>query len=79
MTEPDSIGWVADFGRSQPTVTCPIHGSMFRLSDGRVVRGPALTPQPVYEARVSEGMIEVRRAEPPPVLRRPEADTSTGR
>jgi len=45
---------------AQPTVTCPVHGSTFWLTDGRVVRGPATRPQPVYEARVNEGMIEVR-------------------
>ncbi len=44
----------------QPTVTCPIHGSMFWMTDGRVVRGPAGRPQPVFDARVNDGMIEVR-------------------
>lgn len=42
-------------------VTCPWHGSTFRLQDGGVVRGPATRPQPAYETRVSEGRIEVRR------------------
>ncbi|MDA8357838.1 MAG: Rieske (2Fe-2S) protein [Actinomycetota bacterium] len=41
-------------------VTCPWHGSIFRLDDGGVVRGPATTPQPVYETRVADGLIEVR-------------------
>jgi nitrite reductase/ring-hydroxylating ferredoxin subunit len=50
---------------SLPTVTCPVHGSIFRLTDGRVVRGPAGTPQPVYEARVNDGMVEVRPAGSP--------------
>jgi nitrite reductase/ring-hydroxylating ferredoxin subunit/uncharacterized membrane protein len=44
-------------------VTCPWHGSTFRLDDGTVVRGPASNPQPVYEARVDDGMITVRRAD----------------
>ncbi len=43
-------------------VTCPWHGSTFRLDDGIIVRGPATTPQPRYEARVREGKIEVRAA-----------------
>jgi nitrite reductase/ring-hydroxylating ferredoxin subunit len=43
-------------------VTCPWHGSTFRFDDGTVVRGPASNPQPVYEARVDDGMITVRRA-----------------
>ncbi len=44
-------------GRS---ITCPWHGSRFALADGRVLRGPATFPQPVYEARVRNGQIEVR-------------------
>jgi nitrite reductase/ring-hydroxylating ferredoxin subunit/uncharacterized membrane protein len=43
-------------------VTCPWHGSTFRLADGRVVRGPAAASQPVYEARVTDGRVEVRAA-----------------
>jgi nitrite reductase/ring-hydroxylating ferredoxin subunit len=41
-------------------VTCPWHGSSFRLADGSVVRGPATAPQPAFDARVSEGHVEVR-------------------
>ncbi len=41
-------------------VTCPWHGSTFRLSDGKIVRGPASSAQPVYETRVQQGRIEVR-------------------
>lgn len=41
-------------------VTCPWHGSTFRLRDGGIVRGPASVPQPAYETRVQEGRIQVR-------------------
>jgi nitrite reductase/ring-hydroxylating ferredoxin subunit/uncharacterized membrane protein len=41
-------------------VVCPLHGSAFRLEDGSVERGPATYPQPVLEARVNDGSIEVR-------------------
>lgn len=41
-------------------VICPWHGSRFRLKDGGIVNGPATFPQPVYETRVRDGMIEVR-------------------
>ena len=41
-------------------VTCPWHGSIFRLTDGSIVRGPASTPEPHYETRVQDGRIEVR-------------------
>ncbi len=47
-------------GGTQPTVTCPVHGSMFWLTDGRVVRGPASAPQPVFDVREVDGMVEVR-------------------
>lgn len=43
-------------------VRCPWHGSTFKLTDGTVVRGPATRPQPAYEARTSEGQIQIRRA-----------------
>jgi nitrite reductase/ring-hydroxylating ferredoxin subunit/uncharacterized membrane protein len=43
-------------------VRCPWHGSTFRLADGKVVRGPAAASQPVYEARVTDGKVEVRTA-----------------
>lgn len=47
---------------SNPTVTCPVHGSIFRLTDGKIMRGPAMLPQKVYEARANEDVIEVRPA-----------------
>jgi nitrite reductase/ring-hydroxylating ferredoxin subunit/uncharacterized membrane protein len=41
-------------------VTCPWHGSTFRLADGKVVRAPAAASQPVYETRTTDGKIELR-------------------
>ena len=41
-------------------VTCPLHGSTFRLRDGSVVRGPAAASQPTYQVRVADGAIQVR-------------------
>ena len=44
-------------------IVCPFHGARYRLSDGRVRRGPALYDQPTYEIRSIEGGgHEVRRA-----------------
>jgi nitrite reductase/ring-hydroxylating ferredoxin subunit len=40
-------------------VVCPWHGSVFRLTDGAVVHGPAASDQPVLRARVRAGMVEV--------------------
>lgn len=42
-------------------VTCPLHGSVFRLADGANVGGPATAPQPVFETRTADdGGLEVR-------------------
>jgi nitrite reductase/ring-hydroxylating ferredoxin subunit/uncharacterized membrane protein len=47
-------------------VTCPWHGSTFRLSDGAVLHGPATARQPAFEARVTDaGMVQVRPQDPP--------------
>jgi nitrite reductase/ring-hydroxylating ferredoxin subunit len=43
-------------------IECPWHASRFRLTDGRVTRGPALYDQPAYEVRAADGGgYEVRR------------------
>lgn len=41
-------------------VTCPWHGSVFRLTDGAAVHGPATAPAPVFESRVQGGVLESR-------------------
>jgi nitrite reductase/ring-hydroxylating ferredoxin subunit len=42
-------------------VTCPWHGSTFRLADGSVVHGPATARQPAFETRVTDsGSVQVR-------------------
>jgi nitrite reductase/ring-hydroxylating ferredoxin subunit/uncharacterized membrane protein len=42
---------------------CPWHASRFDLETGDVVRGPASVPQPRYEVREADGVLEVRRLE----------------
>ena len=42
-------------------VVCPCHGSRFSLEDGSVQHGPATAPQARLEARIREGVVEVRR------------------
>lgn len=45
---------------SLPTVTCPVHGSVFDLASGAVRRGPATSPVPAYDVRVNGGEIQIR-------------------
>jgi nitrite reductase/ring-hydroxylating ferredoxin subunit/uncharacterized membrane protein len=40
-------------------VVCPWHQSVFSLSTGEVVHGPATAPQPKFESRVTDGGVEV--------------------
>ena len=42
-------------------VTCPWHGSRFRMNDGSVVNGPAVYAEPTFAVRVRNGNIELRR------------------
>jgi nitrite reductase/ring-hydroxylating ferredoxin subunit/uncharacterized membrane protein len=56
MSGPLSEGTVED-----GCVTCPWHGSVFRLSDGWNVGAPATAPQPSFDTRTREdGTVEVR-------------------
>jgi nitrite reductase/ring-hydroxylating ferredoxin subunit len=45
---------------SDGCVQCPWHGSVFRLSDGWNVRGPATAPQPSFDTRITDGHVEIR-------------------
>jgi nitrite reductase/ring-hydroxylating ferredoxin subunit len=50
---------------SEPTVTCPAHGSTFRLSDGAVIRSPATTPLTSFDILVKDGWVHLRPARRP--------------
>lgn len=53
-------GWPLDDGPVEDgRITCPYHGSVFRLADGAVVRGPAATRQLRYGVRERDGRVEV--------------------
>lgn len=42
-------------------VSCPWHGSTFRVSDGTVMHGPATARQPAFESRTTDsGRVQVR-------------------
>ena len=49
--------------RAAGCITCPWHGSTFRLADGGVVRSPAVSPQTSFEARVVGNMVQLRSKE----------------
>lgn len=46
-------------------VECPWHQSRFDFRDGSVQQGPAAYPQPKFDARIVNGMVEVRPAVSP--------------
>lgn len=59
------VGMPLDRGRidaigGEPAITCPAHGSRFRLADGRVVRPPAREPLASYEVRVDDDVVGIR-------------------
>lgn len=45
-------------------VTCPWHGSTFRIDDGKLVHGPATGNQPAYDVRLDGGRVLVKRRQP---------------
>jgi len=57
-------GPLAEGNLEDCSIRCPWHGSRFALDDGRVLEGPSTFPQPRYEARISNGRIEVRDPAP---------------
>ena len=53
--------------RGLTCITCPWHGSVFRVSDGGVVHGPATARQPSFDSRVTRsGLVQVRPRSPRP-------------
>jgi 3-phenylpropionate/trans-cinnamate dioxygenase ferredoxin subunit len=40
-------------------VECPCHGSNFDVKTGKVVRGPAIQPEPKYEVKIENGQVMV--------------------
>jgi 3-phenylpropionate/trans-cinnamate dioxygenase ferredoxin component len=42
-------------------VECPLHFAQFDIRDGRLVDGPVSADLPVYEVRVADGTVFVKR------------------
>jgi len=53
-------GWVLN-----GTLVCPWHGSQYDLETGQPVSGPSTCPQPRYQVRLRDGMVEVKREQEP--------------
>ncbi|MFI9759283.1 Rieske 2Fe-2S domain-containing protein [Streptomyces sp. NPDC051963] len=53
-------GPLSEGGISDGCVTCPWHGSVFRLADGACVAGPSTAPQPSFDVRLNDGLVEIR-------------------
>ncbi|MDR7300842.1 Rieske 2Fe-2S domain-containing protein [Haloactinomyces albus] len=54
-----TLSW--PFGRGgAPCLECPWHGSVFRVSDGSVVHGPATATQPGFHTRVVGDRLHIR-------------------
>ncbi|QHC68625.1 Rieske 2Fe-2S domain-containing protein [Rathayibacter sp. VKM Ac-2759] len=58
LSGPLDDGEVTEEG-GEACVACPWHSSVFSLETGEVLRGPATSPQPRFETRITEGRVEV--------------------
>ncbi|MDJ0391627.1 Rieske 2Fe-2S domain-containing protein [Roseomonas sp. E05] len=56
MGGPLDQGWVLD-----GALVCPWHGSRYDLETGWPSGGPSTCPQPRYQVRLKEGVVEIRR------------------
>jgi nitrite reductase/ring-hydroxylating ferredoxin subunit/uncharacterized membrane protein len=50
---------------SDGAIVCPWHQSIFRLTDGSIVQGPATRPEPCFAVRVRAGRVELRAPRQP--------------
>ena len=60
LSGPLNEGDISNEGFGLTCVTCPWHGSTFDLETGEVVHGPATSPQPKFETRVHDGLVQVQ-------------------
>ena len=44
----------------ETTVTCRCHGSMFDVTSGAVLQGPAQEPVEIYQTRVEDGSLKIK-------------------
>lgn len=44
----------------EDTIQCPCHGSVFDIRTGRVLKGPAVQPEPIFQVKVESDEILVK-------------------
>jgi nitrite reductase/ring-hydroxylating ferredoxin subunit/uncharacterized membrane protein len=59
LSGPLNEGELLNVNSAEPCVECPWHGSVFSLNTGYVVHGPATAPQPKFQTRVAEGVVQI--------------------
>ncbi|WP_165068086.1 Rieske 2Fe-2S domain-containing protein [Marisediminicola senii] len=59
LSAPLNEGELVSGDGGDPCVVCPWHASVFSMTTGEVEAGPATAPQPRFETRVVDGVIEV--------------------
>jgi nitrite reductase/ring-hydroxylating ferredoxin subunit/uncharacterized membrane protein len=60
MGGPLDEGWLLKGG-----IVCPWHGSRYDLGTGQPLDGPSTCPQPMYDVRLRNGIIGIRRQQEP--------------
>jgi nitrite reductase/ring-hydroxylating ferredoxin subunit len=60
LAGPLNEGTLDEAPKDGPCVTCPWHQSVFAIENGEVVHGPATSPLPVFETRLTGDVVEVR-------------------
>ncbi|HKZ45129.1 MAG TPA: Rieske (2Fe-2S) protein [archaeon] len=42
------------------SIQCPCHGSVFDVKSGRVLKGPAVQPQPIFQVKIENNEVLVK-------------------
>ena len=59
MFAPTTTAHLAEGELTGTVIECPRHGAQFDITNGAVLRFPAITPVPWYPTRVENGEVQV--------------------